>query len=142
MIIGAGSFGAHEYYAEKPFYVNNFYNLAFLDVILESPESLTAMGMLEQIPLLDIDGHNANWDDNSLAAGDKGFEDLDSIFARMNLYPDADLTESELITKKIVMELLGDPVKSKKYRFYNYPVNQLFGIQNNVPRFLDTFHQV
>jgi uncharacterized protein (DUF885 family) len=117
LIVGAGSFGAHEWYADKPFFVNNFYNLAFLNVILESPESLTAMGMLEQIPLLDID-------------------------ARMNLYPDADLTESELITKKIVMELLGDPVKSKKYRFYNYPVNQLFGLQNNVPRFLDTFHKV
>ncbi|MEE8295050.1 MAG: DUF885 domain-containing protein [Sphingomonadales bacterium] len=142
LIIGASAFGAHEWYADKPFFVNNFYNLAFLNVILESPESLTAMGMLEQIPLLDIDGHNANWDDNSLAAEDKGFEDLDDIFARMNLYPDDELNESELITKKIVMELLGDPVKSKKYRFYNYPVNQLFGLQNNVPRFMDTFHQV
>lgn len=142
LLVGAGAFGAHEWYADKPFFVNNFYNLAFLKVILESPESLTAMGLLEQIPLLDIDGHNANWDDSSLAAGDKGLNDMDEIFARMNLYPDNELEESELITKKIVMELLGDPVKTRKYRFYNYPVNQLFGIQNNVPRFMDTFHQV
>ncbi len=24
LVVGAGSFGAHEYYAEKPFFVNNF----------------------------------------------------------------------------------------------------------------------
>jgi len=137
-----GAFAAHEWNADKPFYANNFYNLAFLKFVLESPESLTAMGLLEQIPLLDIDGHNARWDDDSIAGRDKQFAYGLKIAASMALYTDDELSEDELITKKIVMELLGDPEADQKFRFHNYPVNQLFGLQNRIPRFLDTFHRV
>jgi len=142
VIAGGAAFGAHEWYAEKPFLANDFYNRAFFKFILESPETLTSMGILEQIPLLDIDGHNAEWDDDSLAAQDKQWDQLDDIMHSMTLYTDDELTDDELITKKIVMELLGDPVEAKKYQYYNYPVNQISGIQINIPRFLDTFHQV
>lgn len=141
-LVGAGAFGAHEWYAEKPFFVNNFYNRAFIKYVLESPEALTSMGMLEQIPLLDIDGHNAEWDDDSLAAEEQELDYLDQVYASMNLYSDEELSEDELITKRVVMELLGDPERMRKFRFHNYPVNQLFGLQNQVPRFLDTFHRV
>jgi uncharacterized protein (DUF885 family) len=40
------------------------------------------------------------------------------------------------------MELLGNPEQDRKFRYHNYPVNQLFGLQNQIPRFLDTFHRV
>ena len=147
IVIGAGlvltgSFAAHEWNADKPFFANNFYNRAFLKFVLESPESLTSMGMLEQIPLLNINGHNAKWDDNSLAGEEKQLAYLQDIMASMKLYTDEELTEDELITKKVVMELLGDPEAMLKFRFHNYPVNQLFGLQNQIPRFLDTFHRV
>ena len=147
IVVGAGlvlggAFGAHEWYADKPFFANNFYNRAFLKFMLESPEGLTAMGLLEQIPLLDIDGHNAEWDDNSLAAEERQFELLQDVMASMALYTDDELSDQELITKRIIMELLGDPVQQRKFRFHNYPVNQLFGLQNQIPRFLDGFHQV
>jgi uncharacterized protein (DUF885 family) len=139
LVVAAGAFGAHEWYADKPFFVNNFYNRAFLKYVLESPQTLTTMGLLEQVG---ITGHNAKWDNDSLAGQDKQLDYLDDIYASMNLYPDDELDENELITKKVVMELLGDPVQQRKYRFYDYPVNQLFGLQNNVPRFLDSYQRV
>jgi uncharacterized protein (DUF885 family) len=139
VIILGGSFIYHEWNADKPFFVNNFYNRAFLKIVLENPEALTAMGFLEQIG---IDGHNANWSDDTLAAGDRQFEYMQVVMASMALYSDEELDEQELITKKIVMELLGDPEQQQKFRFHNYPVNQLFGLQNQIPRFLDSFHQV
>lgn len=139
LIALAAAFAAHEWYAAKPFFVNNFYNRAFLKYVLDRPEALTAMGMLEQ---LGITGHNARWDDDSLAAGDRQLDYLDGVFTSMALYADEDLDESELITKKVVMELLGDPVKLRKFRFHDYPVNQQSGLQSSVPRFLDTFHRV
>lgn len=142
LVILGGAFIYHEWNADKPFFVNNFYNRAFLKFVLESPQTLTTLGLLEQIPLLDIDGHNAEWDDDSLTAGDRQLDLLDDIYASMNLYPDEELDQNELITKKIVMELLGDPVLLRKFRYYDYPVNQLFGLQNSIPRFLDTFHRV
>ncbi len=139
VVILGGSFVYHEWNADKPFFVNNFYNRAFLKFMLESPEALTAMGLLEQIG---IDGHNADWSDDTLAAGDRQFEYLQDVMASMALYSDDELDEQELITKKIVMELLGDPEQQLKFRFHNYPVNQLFGLQNQIPRFLDSLHQV
>lgn len=138
VLVGA-SFGYHEWAAEKPFFANNFYNRAFLKFVLNSPESLTSMGLLDQIG---IHGHNAEWDDNSLAAGSEQLDLLDQIYAGLNNYPDAELTRDEIITKKVVMELLGDPVKQRKFQYHDYPVNQLFGLQNQIPRFLDTFHKV
>ena len=138
VILGA-LFVTHEWTADKPFYANNFYNRAFLKFVLKSPEQLTAMGMLEMIG---IKGHNAKWDDDTIAAGDAQFKELQELMASMRLYEDEELTENELISKKIVMELLGNPEQQKKFRFHSYPVNQLFGLQNQIPRFLDTFHRV
>jgi uncharacterized protein (DUF885 family) len=139
VLLLAGSFAAHEWNADKPFYANNFYNRAFIKYILKSPEQLTSMGMLEQ---LGIEGHNAEWDDDTIAAGDARLADLQEIMASMRLYQDDELTENELISKKIVMELLGNPEQQKKFRFHGYPVNQISGLQINIPRFLDTFHRV
>jgi uncharacterized protein (DUF885 family) len=138
-IVLGGSFAYHEWNAEKPFFVNNYYNRTFLKYILDSPETLTSMGLLDQVG---IKGHNADWDDNSLAAGEKQLQVLENIYKGMGLYTDIELSQQELITKKVVMELLGDPVKMRKFQFHNYPVNQLFGLQNTIPRFLDTFHKV
>jgi uncharacterized protein (DUF885 family) len=139
VLLLAGSFAAHEWNADKPFYANNFYNRSFIKYILQSPEQLTSMGMLEQ---LGIEGHNAEWDDDTIAAGDARLADLQEIMASMRLYQDDELTENELISKKIVMELLGNPEQQKKFRFHDYPVNQLSGLQINIPRFLDTYHRV
>ena len=139
VLVLGGSFAAHEWNADKPFYVNNFYNRVFIKYVLKRPEGLTRMGMLEQ---LGIEGHNAEWDDGSIAAGDEQFEDLQNIMASMRLYEDDELSGTELISKKVVMEFLGNPEQQKKFRFHDYPVNQLFGLQVNIPRFLDTFHRV
>ncbi|HSG82112.1 MAG TPA: DUF885 family protein, partial [Gemmatimonadota bacterium] len=139
LVVLAAAFAAHEWYAAKPFFVNNFYNRAFLKYVLDRPEALTVMGMLDQVG---ITGHNARWDDDSLAAGERQLDYLDEVFASMALYADDELDESELVTKKVVMELLGDPVKLRKFRYHGYPVNQQTGLQSGVPRFLDTFHRV
>ncbi|GJM09316.1 MAG: hypothetical protein DHS20C11_15920 [Lysobacteraceae bacterium] len=138
LLLGGG-FVAHEWNADKPFYANNFYNRAFLKYVLDSPQQLTSMGILESIG---ITGHNAEWNDDSIAAGDREFEYLQDIMASMRLYSDEELSHNELISKKIVMELLGNPEQQKKFRYHGYPVNQISGLQVSIPRFLDTFHRV
>ncbi len=139
VLLAGGSFLAHEWYADKPFFANNFYNRSFLKFVLESPEQLTSMGMLDSIG---IKGHNAEWDDASIAAGDRQFEFLQETMASMALFEDDELSEDELISKKIVMELLGDPEEQRRFRFHGYPVNQISGLMISLPRFLDTFHRV
>ncbi|MDH3613162.1 MAG: DUF885 domain-containing protein [Gammaproteobacteria bacterium] len=138
LLVLAGSFAAHEWYA-KPFYINNFFNRAFIQYIWDKPETLTAMGMLEQ---LGINGHNAEWDDNTEAATDRDFEFLYEIMDTVAEYDEDELTADEMLSVKVLKELLGNPEEDQKFRYHNYPVNQLFGLQNAIPRFLDTFHQV
>jgi uncharacterized protein (DUF885 family) len=139
LLVAAGAFAAHEWYADKPFFVNNFYNRAFIQYTLKSPEQLTQMGVLESIG---IRGHNARWDDASLAAEEEFFDFLDDVMASMALYSDEELSASELLSKKIVMELLGNPEDQRRFRYHDYPVNQISGLQISIPRFLDTFHRV
>jgi uncharacterized protein (DUF885 family) len=132
------AFGLHEWYG-KPFYINNYFNRVFIQYIWDKPEMLTSMGMLEQIG---IKGHNAAWNDDSIAAGDRDIAFLDEVMAGVDEYDPDELTESERLSVLVLKELLGDPEKMRQYRFHNYPVNQLFGLQNSIPRFLDTFHRV
>lgn len=132
------SFVAHEWYA-RPFFINNFFNRAFIQFIWDKPEVLTSMGMLEQ---LGMNSHNAEWNDNSEAAADRDFEFLDEIMATVAEYDEEDLTEDEILSVKVLKELLGNPEEDRKFRYHSYPVNQLFGLQNQIPRFLDTFHRV
>jgi len=132
------SFAAHEWYG-KPFYINNFFNRAFIQFMWDKPEMLTSMGMLEQIGMK---SHNAEWNDSSEAADDRDFEFLDEIMATLAEYDEDDLTEDEMLSVKVLKEMLGTPEEDRKYRYHNYPVNQLFGLQNQLPRFLDTFHRV
>ena len=138
LIVLGGSFIAHEWYA-RPFFINNYFNRAFIQFIWDKPETLTALGVLEP---LGINGHNAEWNDDSEAATDRDFEFLDEIMATLAEYDEDKLSESEILSVKVLKELLGNPEDDKKFRYHNYPVNQLFGLQNQIPRFLDTFHRV
>lgn len=138
VLVFAASFAAHEWYA-KPFFINNFFNRAFIQYFWDKPEALTALGVLEQIG---INGHNAKWNDDSEAAADRDFDFLYGIMDTVAEYDEDELTESEKLSVKVLREMLGNPEDDRKFRYHNYPVNQLYGLQNQIPRFLDTFHQV
>ncbi len=138
LLLLAVSFAAHEWYA-KPFFINNFFNRAFIQYVWDKPEMLTGMGVLEQFGM---NGHNAEWNDDSEAASDRDYEFLLGVMATLEEYDESKLTEAEILSIKVLKELLGDPEANRRFRHHDYPVNQLFGIQNSIPRFLDTFHQV
>ena len=67
---------------------------------------------------------------------------MKTIKQTLQSYKDSDLDESELLSKEIAMYLLDVVSASEPYRYHNYPVNQLFGIQNGYPSFMDAQHQV
>lgn len=138
MLVVAIVFGLHEWYA-RPLFINNYFNRVFIQYIWDKPEMLTSMGILEQVG---IKGHNAEWNDDSIAAEDRDFAFLEDVMAGVDEYDPEKLTESERLSVLVLKELLGDPANMRRFRFHNYPVNQLSGIQNGIPRFLDTFHRV
>ena len=138
LLLLAVSFATHEWYA-RPFFINNFFNRAFIQYIWDKPEMLTSMGILEQFG---INGHNAEWNEDTEAASDRDYEFLLEVMATLDEYDETKLTEAEILSVKVLKELLGNPEEDRRFRYHDYPVNQLFGLQNSIPRFLDTFHQV
>lgn len=130
---------SHEWYADKPIFFRAYLDRTMLKLAFDNPETLTSLGFLESVG---ITGHNAELNDDSEKKADEMYQVMDEVQKTLVLYHDDELDESELLSKEIAQYLLKFGVESKKYRYHDYPVNQLFGIQNGFPSFMDAQHQV
>jgi uncharacterized protein (DUF885 family) len=137
LLIGA-AFIAHTWYF-KPVNINLYFGRAFFQVALQSPEMLSSIHVLEQFG---INGHNAELDDESQAAGDRMFAQLEEVRGTLETYADDDLSESDQMSKRIALSMLDFLPAAEKFRYHNYPVNQLFGVQNGFPSFMESTHQI
>ncbi|REL30792.1 DUF885 domain-containing protein [Thalassotalea euphylliae] len=139
ILIAAAAFATHEWKAEKPFMFRAFLDRTLIQFAFESPETLTSLGFLES---LGIKGHNAKLDDNSPQSTDELYEKLPKIKEVLLSYDDESLSESDQLSKEITLYLLEFGEQSEPFRYHNYPVNQLFGVQNGYPSFMEAQHQV
>jgi uncharacterized protein (DUF885 family) len=138
VIVAAGLFLAHTWYF-KPVNINLFFARTMLQIMLDSPEMLSSLRVLEPFG---ITGHNAKLDDDSLAAGDRFLAQLKEANRVLSTYEDEDLSEADLMSKRIAATMLDAVVEGEKYRFHSLPVNQMFGVQSNFPSFMESTHQV
>lgn len=139
LIVLASAFAAHEWKAEKPFIFRAFLDRTLIQFAFESPETLTSLGFLES---LGFKSHNAKLDDNSPDKTDELFEKIPQIKEVLLQYEDNDLSESDRLSKEITLYLINFGEQSEQFRYHNYPVNQLFGVQNGYPSFMEAQHQV
>jgi uncharacterized protein (DUF885 family) len=133
-----GVFFVHVWYF-KPFDINLFFGRTALQMALESPELLSSIRVLEP---MGIDGHNAELDDESLASGDRFINKMKAAHQMLLSYADEDLSPADKLSKDIMLSMMDMLAEGEKFRFHNYPVNQLFGVQNNFPSFMESTHQV
>ncbi|MEE4245814.1 MAG: DUF885 domain-containing protein [Kangiellaceae bacterium] len=123
----------------KPLTINIFFNRAIYEMVKDSPETLSSLHVLEGIG---IKGHQSKLDNADPSETDKTFAMVKEYREVLLSYEDADLTNDEKLSKEIMLYLMDYAVELEPYRFYNYPVNQLFGAQSNFPSFMDGQHQV
>jgi len=139
LLVGLGAaFIAHEWYS-KPFFINNFFNRFALKIVLNSPETLTSLHFLEQFG---INAHNGRLDDVSPEANDQLFDFIAQEAEVLKGYRDDSLSKEERLSKRIAEYLFDIALQLKPYRYHNYPVNQLFGVQNQFPTFMQAQHQI
>ncbi len=138
LMVLCGAFIAHSWYF-KPVNINIFFARAFLQVALESPEMLSSIHVLEQFG---IKGHNAKLDDESKATGDRLLAHMKESREILVSYEDEDLAEGDVLSKRIALNMMDMMLEAEAYRYHNYPVNQLFGVQNGFPSFMESTHQV
>jgi uncharacterized protein (DUF885 family) len=138
VIVAGGLFFAHTWYF-KPVSINLFFARTMMQFMAESPEMLSRLRVLEPIGLK---GHNARLDDESLAAGDRFLAKMKDAHEVLLSYEDEDLSEADLMSKRIAAFMLGNVVEGERFRFLSFPVNQLFGVQNGFPSFMESTHHI
>ena len=138
LLMIATALALHTWYA-KPVAIGWFYNRVFMQFAIDNPELLTQLRMLEPVG---IHSHNAKLGDSSLAHEDKVFAKLVSDEAMLRSYDSSNFKGQDKISYDILAYFLGNQVRGEPWRFHNYPVNQLFGVQSNLPNLMTESQQV
>ncbi len=123
----------------KPWSVHLLYTRTFLHFALTGPELLTMLGILEKFG---IHAHNAKLSDASVAHETKIYRWVKRDLAILRSYNRERQSPATLLSTDIMAWFLDDEVRGEVFRFHNYPINQMFGFQSQMPNFMMTLHPV
>jgi uncharacterized protein (DUF885 family) len=123
----------------RPWSLNVFYEKVFVKVLFEEPELLSSLGLVEQFG---ITGHNAKLSDASPAHQQRYFDRAKENLADLRLYPLERQNQSQRLSTQILEWYISREIEGEKFQHHNYPVNQLFGAQNEFPSFMANTHRL
>jgi uncharacterized protein (DUF885 family) len=142
-LVGAGvvlavALAVHSWYF-RPIAISIFFERAFLQFVLEDPEAVSSLGVFEQLGYKGFDGMLT---DISPAHEQKlarmAREDLETLHG----YDRAALSPANQLSYDVLDWFLRDLVEGQRWLFYDYPVNQLFGVQSSTPDFMVQIHPI
>ena len=123
----------------RPVFRRAFYEKVFIQFALDSPELLSRLRLLEG---LGIQGHNQRLDDESEAQADRQIVRLRANLATLHSYDTTGLRGQDRLNYQVLDWYMANIAAGDKFRYDNYPVNQMFGVQNDFPGFMANVHQV
>ena len=138
LVLLAAMLAVHTWYA-KPLSINWFYTRVFAQFALDNPELLTRLRMLEQIG---IRGHNAKLADASPAETERSAARLRNDYATLKSYDTGQFTGQDRLSYEILEYFMGAQVRGEPWRYHSFPVNQMFGIQSELPNLMTQAQQV
>ncbi len=111
-----------------------FFERVFNDRVDRSPMMQTMLGIRKNY---------GEWDDLSDAFAKKEMESEKQELAtlRRDIHYDH-LDAARRLSYDLFVEQTKEDTANFKYRFHNYPVNQMFGLHSQIPAFLINMHQV
>ena len=123
----------------RPWSLSLFYDKIFAQVLFEEPELLSSIGLVERFG---ITGHNAKLSDASPAHQQRYFDRAKRNLEDLRAYPLAKQDASQRLSTHILEWYMTREIEGEKYQWHNYPVNQLFGVQNEFPSFMANTHRL
>lgn len=115
--------------------MNDWFEAQFQEEVSDSPMLQTRLGIKSE--------DYGKWDDIS---AEKEVKDLEKTKLRLNYLMDSvkvsHLDKSTLLSYRMLKDDLENELADFKYRFHNYPVNQMFGTHSGIPAFLINMHSV
>lgn len=123
----------------RPLSINLFYLRVFVPVLFENPELITMLGVFEKFGL---NFHNDDLADASEAYESKVYRRLHRDLNMLRSYNRQRQNKSQLLSTDILDFFMDDQVRREPFRYHAYPLNQMFGIQSELPNFMMTLHPV
>jgi uncharacterized protein (DUF885 family) len=123
----------------RPWSLNVFYEKVFIAFLFEEPELLSTLGLVEQFG---ITGHSGKLGDASPAHQQKQIDRTKRNLAELREYPLEKQSESQRLSTRVLDWFLERGVEGERWQFHNYPLNQLFGQQNQWPSFMANQHRM
>ena len=123
----------------RPWSLNLFYEKVFAETVFREPELLSSLGLVEQFG---ITGHSGKLNDESPAHQQRLIDRWKEDLQQLRQYPLNRQTPSQRLSTHVLDWFLQDQVEGEKWQWHNYPVNQLFGVQNEFPSFMANTHRL
>ena len=121
----------------KPFSINIFYERVFFKAMLDQPELISQLG----IPVLN-DWYQDELTDVSEVRQAARREQVKKDLETLRSYDRGKQSPGQLLSTDILAWFLDNLVSGQQFAWHDYPVNQLSGVQSNLPSFMDSAHTV
>ena len=121
----------------KPFNINHFYDKVFVELALDSPEITTQLG----IPII-YDLYKDDLDDISPANQLESFNKVKADYGTLVSYNFENQSPENQLNTKILSFFLKGTIDGESYLNYDYPVNQMFGVQSSLPSMMESAHKL
>jgi uncharacterized protein (DUF885 family) len=136
-VVAGAAFFVHVWYF-KPYRIDWFYGRTFAQFALDSPELLSNLRVLPSW----ADFYSDKLDDASLAHEQKVAAMLRDDHAVLLSYDRGALDRRGQLSYDVLEYFLRIQVEGDKYRDYDFPINQMSGVQSSLPSFMAQQHQV
>lgn len=121
----------------KPFSIRLFYDKVFIELALKDPEIVTQLG----IPVL-YDMSKDELTDASDATQWGQFNQMKKNLATLRSYDFESQSSENKLNTQILEWFLETQADSEPFFYYDYPINQMFGAQSNLPSFMEDAHKL
>lgn len=127
----------HTIYA-KPLKIDWFFERVFVEYAVDDPELLSSMRMLPSW----ADWFSDDLSDRSLARQGELQQKLRDDLATLRDYDREALDEGRKLSYDMLEFFLAGQAEGERFALHDYPLNQMFGVQSQLPTFLATQHPV
>ena len=125
----------------KPISIDHYLGKEVVMEMLDSPEMLTYLGILDRFNF--ITNHQSKLSDDGLEELEEGLEEMKQAKKILARYDDSKLSQQQSITKKIALYDLNNNIKQQEqFPFHHYPLNQIGGIHLNIIQFMTDVHPI
>ena len=112
---------------------NALFEEIFMNGVMRSPVYQTYMGIKQDYDKWDDDSEERALEDLAIAKKD---------LVRLNAIDRSKLDANTQVSYDLMQQRLENGIADFKWRYHNYPVNQMFGTHSMVPAFLINQHQI